>query len=374
MNIEIKIPKRYSNTNINEIKNMLNLATGKDLTFSLFFVERNGRYIEFNYLNKSYFILFSAEKADARNSYIMQYIPLLISEYIKNSEAIYCVYYLRNNSPKLKAKYHIFTNRLIKTLNFKVLNEFDVMENKSEKFSTLKEMISEKDSLRSINTANKSSYFYIEDGVIHLYAKLFGANVQEAIVLASCVRSLEKKLTFKIYPVYDNNSDSLSETNSLILTSQNMQIDNFIHEIESKPTKEKLEIEIRDQVAFKKNLLFKFGDKRCYLCNCTIESAIVASHIERVSDIKKSSLDFNEKVNNVIDGDNGLWLCRLHDIFFENGLIYFKNRSLEISSSLSVEERKFVEKSLSVIEIDILHFNSKMESYLSKHLERIGIR
>jgi hypothetical protein len=374
MNIEIKIPRRYSNTDINEIQNMVALATGKNLDIKLLFVERNGRYIEFNYLNELYYILFSSQIADSRNSYIMQYIPLLISEYIKNSEANYFVYYLRNNSAKLKAKYHIYTNRLIKTLNFKILNELDVMENKSEKFSSLKEMILEKDSLRSINSGNKSSYFYLENEVIFLYAKLFGANVQEAIVLASCARSLEKKLAIKIFPVYDNKTDSLSETNSFILTNQNMQIDNFIHEIENKPTKEKLEIEIRDQVAFKKNLLFKYGDKRCYLCNCTIDSAIVASHIERVSDIKKSSLDFFEKVNNVIDGDNGLWLCRLHDILFENGLIYFKDRNLEISGSLSLEEREFVEKSLSVKEIDIYHFNSKMESYLKKHLERIGVR
>ena len=34
------------------------------------------------------------------------------------------------------------------------------------------------------------------------------------------------------------------------------------------------------------NLFKKFGDKKCYLCDCDIDSLIIASHIHRVTDIK----------------------------------------------------------------------------------------
>ena len=37
------------------------------------------------------------------------------------------------------------------------------------------------------------------------------------------------------------------------------------------------------------NLFEKFGDKKCYLCDCDIDHMIIASHIHRVTDIKNDA-------------------------------------------------------------------------------------
>ena len=82
--------------------------------------------------------------------------------------------------------------------------------------------------------------------------------------------------------------------------------------------------------------------KRCYLCNCDIQRLIIASHIQRVTDINKLDLPFSEKRKLAIDGDNGLWLCANHDKLFEYGLIYFEDNMLKISDSLTKEQTKYV--------------------------------
>lgn len=120
----------------------------------------------------------------------------------------------------------------------------------------------------------------------------------------------------------------------------------------------------RYQAEFMRNLLYKFNSKkdengnvilgsdgkpiivddikRYYLCNCDIQRLIIASHIQRVTDINKLDLPFSEKRKLAVDGDNGLWLCANHDKLFEYGLIYFEDNMLKISDSLTENQKKYV--------------------------------
>ena len=129
------------------------------------------------------------------------------------------------------------------------------------------------------------------------------------------------------------------------------------------------------------------------MCNCEIDSLIIASHIHRVTDIKNDkSLTDEEKKKQIIDGDNGLWLCANHDKLFEYGFIYFDNQKMVISNRLNTEQQEFVKKittklsvpktvefivsendvpygtpSFNIVDAD---FNDNMKHYLELHKTR----
>lgn len=101
-----------------------------------------------------------------------------------------------------------------------------------------------------------------------------------------------------------------------------------------------------------------------------------------------------EKKNQIINGDNGFWLCANHDKLFEWGLIYFDKDKMIIRDSLSEFQKKYIydltfylekiynsfntDKEFNVIEVDNLlefhikeeHYNEIMEKYLEIHKQR----
>lgn len=105
------------------------------------------------------------------------------------------------------------------------------------------------------------------------------------------------------------------------------------------------EKDLRNQPAFRLNLFKKFGDKKCYLCDCDIDNMIIASHIHRVTDIKHDvKLTDDEKKKQIIDGENGLWLCANHDKLFEFGLIYFDDKKLVVTEKLQNYQQKYIKR------------------------------
>ena len=99
-----------------------------------------------------------------------------------------------------------------------------------------------------------------------------------------------------------------------------------------------------------------------------------------------------EKKKQIIDGDNGLWLCANHDKLFEYGFIYFDNQKMVISNRLNTEQQEFVKKittklsvpktvefivsendvpygtpSFNIVDAD---FNDNMKHYLELHKTR----
>ncbi|MFT4326189.1 MAG: HNH endonuclease, partial [Candidatus Woesearchaeota archaeon] len=128
----------------------------------------------------------------------------------------------------------------------------------------------------------------------------------------------------------------------------------------------------RNTPKFHYNLFKKYGDKKCYLCECNTDKIIVGAHIHRVTDIKKdSSIDDDEKGRQVIDGDNGLWLCSNHDKLFEWGVIYFDNDTLTINlEEVTESQKRFIEELTTNSQIETKHFNKNMNNYLLKHRSR----
>ena len=130
----------------------------------------------------------------------------------------------------------------------------------------------------------------------------------------------------------------------------------------------------RDQDLFRYNLLEKYGVKKCYLCECDIEAAIIASHIHRIVDLDNSNMPFEEKHKCAVDGDNGFWLCATHDKLFEYGHITFNtNGELVINPALSAERRAYIESITNVYNVSDEHLTEGLIEYLKIHNARVGI-
>jgi hypothetical protein len=142
------------------------------------------------------------------------------------------------------------------------------------------------------------------------------------------------------------------------------------------------------------NLLQKYGEKRCYLCGCDLEHLVIASHIERITDIDNSIVYTDEeKAARAVDSDNGFWLCANHDKMFAWGIIYFEDWILKIKFYDDEHTNNFIINSIfetikiqhgypnkitsignvngGIFQIRQEHFNSNMAKYIRLHAQRV---
>lgn len=83
------------------------------------------------------------------------------------------------------------------------------------------------------------------------------------------------------------------------------------------------------------NLYQRLGRKHCALCDCDISEIIQGAHIWNVSDIISTvSLSEDEKFENAVSGDNGLWLCQNHHKLLDSNII-----SLNSNGEVMVDEK-----------------------------------
>lgn len=261
-------------------------------------------------------------------------------------------------------------------------------------FENISEIKSMRDLLNGENSKNKGSYILeFEDSVI-IYGKTFGNNGFEMVLIACAIGKFAKKEGKKVYfyQVKDNlgrdgevNKDAkpITAENIKIMEAFGITVYDELKECEVNPdAKLDEKKDSRNQLEFMKNLINKFGgtdEKKCYLCNCTIQKLIIASHIQRVTDINKLNIPFAEKRKKAVDADNGLWLCANHDKLFEHGLIYFEGNKLIISDKIKEEERKYIEKityseaktKKQQFKIKQQDYNENMHKYLEIHKKRV---
>ena len=282
--------------------------------------------------------------------------------------------------------YRCFLTIGINILNLEQLGVSGIMP-----FTNYDDLKSYRDKTSGRNARNRQTYFTDDDSQISLYGKTFGANAMESFIFGLSLQKIsEKKVVF--YQVVDNKSENISKDQKNILTNNGIVFGETIELLPSGYAKPVRRTGSRNTPSFHYNLLQKFGEKRCYLCGCGMEHLVIGSHIERITDIDRSS-DYNddEKARRATDGDNGLWLCANHDKMFEFGIIYFENRLLKVSSSIINElEIKFIDQSifktkiifppnlLSVGEVDSsnfkikeAHFNENMNDYIIRHKARV---
>ena len=247
--------------------------------------------------------------------------------------------------------------------------------------------------LQQRNSGNTSTLFEETGNEISVYGKTYGANGRETTAICLALKKLVD-LPIIVYNVNETDPQHLADVdpaNKYILNYYDITVDDGRMDFE--PSDE-VGVAKRDQKKYHYNLLQKFKEKKCYLCGCDIENLIIGSHIHRVTDIIHSNLPEQDKQKQIIDGDNGFWLCANHDKLFEWGLVYFENDKMVIRENLSDFLKKYIydstfyfekiyssfnsDKEFNVIEVDDLlefhikeeHYNENTEKYLKIHKDR----
>lgn len=337
-------------------------------------VTRVGRYINFEYDGVMYYVVLSASEEQGRNTYIQQYLPPVFKAQLDyEGESRMFSYYIPGSASDITTDYHINVERMIKTIGIEVINESEVFLNPVTPYTRFSDFRTYRVESRRRRRNNASTYIINNGDTVSIYGKLYGANKMEAALLALVTKELLNEEEIIFYPVKDHGVEEPSETLKSILEDSGITIDTSLYEIERTGSREAFEKEIRNQAAFTYNLAQKFEDKECYLCDCKIEKAIVASHLHRVTDIKHSTLSFEEKLNQAKNGENGLWLCGTHDKLFEYGYIYFEGKELKINQNISQEKKDYIESITKYRVVKDEHFTEEMEQFLEFHKNRVTI-
>ena len=377
--LKIEIPENLKNKINGEILNDITKREFNDKKYEIKYINNttsNKQFIKVQEENgKINFIFFSREKAkESRNAFIAQ---LIITSYIEffNCENINKEFliYLLDTSEKAKTDYQKFIYRCIKTLNCKIIN-FDKLDLELTPFTNYEDF---KNSRKFMNRDNNNStFFYEEEEHINFYGKVFGANGKESSFLSFVLNKLTSK-KIRFFQVLDNGTQNISKTDKKFLEINNLEFqEELVKEYENSIQNINQSIkDLRNTPKFHYNLFKKYGEKKCYLCECDIERLIVGAHIHRVADIKKdTSLNDNEKGKQIVSENNGFWLCSNHDKLFEYGLIYFENNELKINKTLLEEnEISFINKITDNFSITQEHFKEEIIFFLNKHRQRFNI-
>ena len=357
----------------------------------------SGQYIRLIKDDVIKYICVSGKDAlESRNSFILQNFPTAYQYYLMetNSNKEF-EYYIRDCSVPHPA-YTIFAYKVLLTSKIKILNLDKVIPSDNAMFMdhrtpfyNLKQMRNCRLNLQQRNSGNNSTLFEENEEDISVYGKTYGANGRETTAICLAISNLIKDKKIKLYNVNEtdiSHQASVDPSNEYILKRLNVDIDENALDFDTNNEEVKAK---RETSRYHYNLLNKFKEKKCYLCECDIERLIIGSHIHRVTDITHSNMSEEEKQIEIVDGDNGFWLCANHDKLFEYGLIYFEGDKLVISNKLNYEQKSFVQdittmaNRLSYVReeneeykigieptefrIKPEHYTEKMHEYLEKH-------
>lgn len=333
--MKIFIKEKYKADFTRDVIECILKSMSKHAEYSVCYEEGYGHHLVVEENEKRTYVILSREVADGRNAFLAQYIPTVLYQYIKDKskKKNICVY-LQDVSSKAKTSFNIDTYRSIKTLGLKIANEKELNVGGISPYGSFCEWKNAKMQRQSKNPANQSSYAIDEDDEIVVYGKLFGANGKESVLTACQLSKIAQKegKSAKYIPVKEHDTTQIGCNDRDLLDYYGVRIDrdyivvNNQVSITAKST-------CRHQDLFRYNLLQKYGYKKCCLCDCDIESNIIASHIHRITDIDNSKLPEEEKRREAVDADNGLWLCANHDKMFEYGIV-----TLRINGEVVINE------------------------------------
>ncbi|MGH1978831.1 HNH endonuclease [Rothia sp. L_38] len=252
-------------------------------------------------------------------------------------------YYFVHEKGTFDTDYAKFMFRVISTIGIKVLNPPSYVS--TDAFVNVLELITAKNLIREKNKKNRSTNIILGAGSkIEIYAKTFGANKYESMLLALSCRSLiEAGRGIIVYEISDNSLTELPESVHEIFDWQQIPYD-------------KSDVELRRDIlqqdrnsvpnlrspSFISDMLDIHGAKKCSWCSCAIPQLIEAAHIWPVGSIRRDdSITLEEKFFAANDANNGIWLCRNHHKLFDSDIVAL-NSDFKILKNVNFSEDCYV--------------------------------
>lgn len=355
----------------------------------------SGQYIKIKVSDTIKYICLSRKVAsESRNAFILQNFPSAYQHYLEEANPKKCFEYYIRDFTTTHPPFAIFSYKLLLTGGIKILNldrvrssENAILLDHTTPFTDYKQMRTYRLSLSRRNSSNNSTTFEENDNEISVYGKSYGANGRETTAICLALSKLVKDKNIKLYNVNETDRRHLAEidpANRCILEHISVEINDDRMDFESND--EKI-IAKRNTRLFHYNLMQKYKGKKCYLCGCDIEKVIQGAHIYSSSDILHSSISEAEKTKQIVDADNGIWLCANHHLLFDYLLIYFKEKYLYVADTLNKNQIEYIKDSITQtyfaddkkvptdehflhFKINDIDFNLNMQQYLLKHTAR----
>lgn len=364
------------------IERILDLLSLKDTPYKVTSPKRaNGKYITIK--NESdhdsiIYVIYSSRVSETagkngRNSYFVQSVSPPLLSYKKDdtkNKSIY-LYLFDPDTNNANTNYQNVFYRIMKTLGVNILNECELKNPDIQPYNTISDFLRTRSSMAKAN--NQPTYVIDEGDSYTVFGKTFGANERESVLITCMLRSLNPYKSITIFPVRDNEHERFTKPSIDLMSIFNIKFGETIFE----NTKDEKEFKTsRNQLSFKFNLSKKYGEAKCYLCDCDIPGTIIASHIHRVADINKdNTIDNPTKYFQAADGNNGLWLCSTHDKLFEYGTIYFENGTGKLlinpKPKLQKHQIDYIDNITLTKLIDSSLLNASMLEYIEKHCLRV---
>ena len=305
-----------------------------------------GRLAILEYQGLTHYISFSIEGQVGGRNYFFQSLTSAIVRYHLDEtgygrKRIYFYFLpLRGN---VETEYHKFMYRLMATTGVIFLNPESALTGTITPFSTVDDIMRNRDINRKGNRGNNSTYLTKgATGIPQIYCKTYGANKKEAVLLSMAVSRLAP-----VIELYE-----IREQNLVGLPAPDLRVIQRLGKVTVIPTDltfEKGVFETNNSLRspkFTYNLLDKLGPKKCALCGCEIPEIIEGAHIWPVTDIKKApGLSEERQIAHAIDGDNGIWLCSNHHGLFDDDYIrLMPSGRIQNRPHLETEVRNFIDK------------------------------
>lgn len=331
-------------------------------------------------LGKYYIMISMLNAKDARNAFIAQAFPPVLKSYINDYSNHKFKIYLFDEM-RITSNYVHFNIRCFKT----IFDSMVIVNNKNSKLTSLSPFNSIQDLKQSRqknserNSKNVPTYIFEDSDEVIIFGKSDGANLGDSILMILAINKILAGETriLSVMPYVHNNS---TKKHTTLYSNENMKIISNAYNLKvcdelrmyDKETEDDEKAEIRNQNRFRINLMEKFNGQKCVLCDCQIGPLIIASHIHRITDIKKSSLPYDKKVELAVHKDNGLWLCANHDKMFENGIITFKKDGNVVRHKLDLGHHSYYNYITTNLSIDKSAITPDLIKFLILHHKRVG--
>src|SRR3989344_559625 len=326
-----------------------------------------GRLVELEYQGKKNYISISETDIRSRNS-SFQSFPSALARYIleENPNKEISFYFHPLIIGNYETPYFIFMYRLMKTAKIRFLNEGEYLEQPVHPFTTVADIIANKEQIRSKNKGNKSTYVTRgSNNELQIFGKTYGANKYETTILCLALSEIATS-RIQLFQIGEGGLTELPEKAREAIESLGK-----VEIYTSDRAIEKIDFEENDSlrsIEYVYNLLERLGDKKCAFCGCEIPQIIQGAHIWPVSDIKKdSSLSQDEKLACALDGENGLWLCQNHHKLLDANILRISETgTVQYRSAVNVSDMSFLREITKETQLQGRILSEKFMNYLGK--------